>query len=90
MESGDLQDSSERPLTEANNNDQQTSEWVRLCDDFANLEGQYALLCELLTCLSRRENPLEPAGKHGIDMLVSQLKEHTATFKQQLYNLRPD
>jgi hypothetical protein len=90
MEPGDLQNPLEGLLAKADDNEQQTSEWVRLCDDFVNLEGQCALLCELLTCLSRRENPLEPAGKHGIDMLVSQLREHTATFKQQLYNLRPD
>lgn len=90
MEPDDLQNPPERLLAKGDDSEQQASEWVRLCDDFVNLEGQYALLCELLTCLSRRENPLEPAGKHGIDMLVSQLREHTAAFKQQLYKVRPD
>lgn len=90
MEPDDLQDPPERLLANADDSEQQASEWVRLCDDFVNLEGQCALLCELLTCLSRRENPLEPAGKHGVDMLVSQLQKHTAAFKQQLYKVRPD
>lgn len=90
MEPDDLQDPSAGSLTKANGGEQHTNEWVRLCDGFVNLEGQCALLCELLTCLSRRENPLEPAGKHGIDMFVSQLREHTAAFKRQLYKVRPD
>lgn len=65
-------------------------EWVRLCDDFVNLEGQCSLLCELLTSLSRRELPLDAAGKHGIDMFTNQLRQQLATVKQQLYQVRPD
>jgi len=90
MEPNDLQNPPDGLPLKVNDNEQQTNEWVRLCDDFVNLEGQCALLCELLTCLSRRETILEPAGKHGIDMFVSQLRGNTAAFKQQLYNLRPD
>ncbi|OZY87392.1 hypothetical protein CBP51_10545 [Cellvibrio mixtus] len=67
-----------------------SEQWLRLCDDFANLDGQCALLCELLTHLSRRDTPLEPAGQHGIDMLVSQLREGSRAFKQQLYKMRAD
>ena len=65
-----------------------SEQWLRLCDDFANLDGQCALLCELLTHLSRRDTPLEPAGQHGIDMLVSQLRESSHVFKQQLNKMR--
>lgn len=63
-------------------------QWVRLCDDFANMEGQCALLCELLASLSRRETPLEPATKHGIDLFIGQLKQQLTQVKQQLYGLR--
>lgn len=70
------------------NDKQAENTWLRLCDDFVDLEGQCALLCELVTYLSRRETPLEPAGKHGIDMAASQLRERTAVFKEQLYKMR--
>lgn len=65
------------------------NQWVRLCDEFVNMEGQCALLCELLVSLSRRETPLDPAGKHGIDLFVGQLKQQLTQVKQQLYGLRP-
>ncbi|PUA27915.1 MAG: hypothetical protein B0W54_15490 [Cellvibrio sp. 79] len=64
-------------------------QWVRLCDDFVNLEAQCALLCELLTCVSRRDLPLDSAGKHGIDLYSNQLREQLIAFKQKLYEARP-
>ncbi len=64
------------------------TQWLGLCDDFVNLEGQCALLCELLTSLSRRDIPLDAAGKHGIDRFSHQFREQLAAFKQQLYNRR--
>lgn len=70
--------------------DDDHGQWARLCDDFVNLEGQCALLCELLTSLSRRDLPLDPAGRHGIDMFGTQLKKRLAAFKQQLYKVRPE
>lgn len=63
-------------------------EWIRLCDDFVNLEGQCALLCELLASLSRRNFPLDSATKHGIDVFGNRLREQLATFKQHLNNAR--
>lgn len=64
-------------------------QWVSLCDDFVDLEARCALLCELLSGLSRRDLPLDAASKHGIDLFNSQLREQLAAFKQQLYNRRP-
>jgi hypothetical protein len=64
------------------------SQWIRLCDDFVNMEGQCALLCELLVGLSRRETPLEPAARHGIDLFISQVKQQLTQVKLQLYGLR--
>lgn len=78
------------PLCAATDSVRTNESWLRLCDDFVSLEGRCALLCELLTCISRRETPLEPAGKHGIDMFVGQFNEHMAVFKQQLYKMRSD
>lgn len=64
-------------------------QWIRLCDDFVNLEAQCAVLCELLSYLSRRDLPLDQAGKHGVDLYSNQLRERLITFKQQLYKTRP-
>lgn len=64
-------------------------QWIRLCDDFVNLEAQCAVLCELLSCLSRRDLPLDQAGKHGVDLYSNQLRERLIAFKQQLYKTRP-
>lgn len=64
-------------------------QWIRLCDDFVNLEAQCAVLCELLGCLSRRDLPLDQASKHGIDLYSNQLRERLIAFKQQLYKTRP-
>ena len=63
--------------------------WVRLCDDFVNLEGQCALLCEVLIGISQRDLPLEPASKHGVELFTGQLKQQMHLVKQQLYQLRP-
>ncbi len=87
MEPRGLQDRSESLPDKATDKGLQ---WVSLCDEFVNLEGQCAVLCELLSCVSRREHPLEPAGRHGVDMVVSQLRERTTAFKQQLYKMHPD
>mgnify|MGYP001597529941 CR=1 FL=1 len=64
-------------------------QWIRLCDDFVNLEAQCAVLCELLMSISRRDLPLDNAGKHGIDLYSNQLREQLVAFKQQLHNARP-
>lgn len=90
MEPHNFQNPSEVLASKADGDEQKASEWVGLCDDFVDLEGQYAVLCELLICLSRREAPLESAGRHGIDLFVRQLREHTAAFKRRLYKVRPD
>lgn len=66
------------------------SSWVKLCDDFVDLEGQCVLLCELLQTLSRRTIPLEPAGLHGVELLIRQVKQQLTEVKRQLYLQRPD
>ncbi|WP_039918153.1 hypothetical protein [Cellvibrio mixtus] len=63
-------------------------QWVKLCDDFVDLEGECALLYELLISLNQRDLPLDAVSKHGLDRFGSQLKARMATFKQQLYKLR--
>lgn len=63
-------------------------QWIRLCDDFVNLEGQCALLCELLASLSRHNFPLDAATKHGIDVFSNCFREQVATFKQHLNKVR--
>lgn len=67
----------------------ESSSWVKLCDDFVDLEGQCVLLCELLQAVSRRTIPLEPAGQHGVELLIGQVKQQFAGVKQQLYLQRP-
>ncbi len=63
-------------------------QWVELCDDFVDLEGECALLCELLTSLGQRDLPLDAAAKRGIERFSNQLKTRMTVFKQQLYKLR--
>lgn len=63
-------------------------QWVLLCDDFVDLEGECALLCELLMSLGQRDFPLDAASKRGAERFANQLKTRMAVFKQQLYKLR--
>jgi hypothetical protein len=67
----------------------QQEPWVTLYDDFVNLEGQCSLLCELLVGISRRDMPLDPAGRHGVELFAGQLKQQLQLVKRQLCQLRP-
>lgn len=83
METGDPANSNDAPQG-------QGERWVQFCDDFITLEGQCALLCELLVGTSRRETPMDSAAQHGVELFVGQLRHQLQLVKQQVYAMRPD
>jgi len=62
--------------------------WIRLCDDYVNLEAQCALLCDLLNTMCLRDTPLDPPSRRGVEIFTGQLKHQAAQIKRQLYQIR--